>query len=667
MKTKNVLIAFVCILFCLPLVAQAGFGDTNTLVGRQYNPEGSGAEPLESYLDNPSGFAFGANGDIYMADKYNNVIRKYERARGVVTTHAGTGDFGKLDGFRPLTTWGYPEDIEVDRDGNLYVADTLNNRIRKIVGNEVITIVSEGLSHPRGLMIRGDQLFIADTGHNRLLRCNLDGSNLIVEESNLVTPTKMDWSGDKVYFLNEGHNSVESINLSIRPGQEGRRRRVAGGFVNLGGLSVHGDYLYVTAGRQGVWNEIWSISLSDENDKELLQQRRETEMLNYSSDLRFYRPDPTNRPSYFQMYVLFSGGNSMYTFEADGSDEQILIGKERYNNEVGTRSETLIGRPQALAMTPDGNKMYIVGNHRFYTFDLRSVTSTEVAGSSFDSYTEGTGSAVRTSDPTQIAADPDGKTVYFVDRNNHRIRKIDMTTGTTEYITGAGEINFFGDYSAYQEGGPCAGEYERGVAGCAYFNRPTGIVLAADGATLYGAEVAGQRIRAVEIATGATSLVAGSGVAGFRDGIGSSAQFNGPYTMSLSSDGRGLYVTDKYNHAIRRVDLYSKEVNTIVGKGVPGYSEAGFSDAYLAIPEYIITDPVTGNLYFTEAGNFRVRMVDFSAGVTRLVAGTGDRGTLNAAGGRSTWSGPKGLAIKGRTLFVADYYNDLIRYVDINR
>lgn len=310
--------------------------------------------------------------------------------------------------------------------------------------------------------------------------------------------------------------------------------------------------------------------------------------------------------------------------------------------------------------------MYIAENNKLAVYDMYQKTLTELAGHVMDSYTEGSGAEARFSDITSIAISPDDAWLYLVDRNNHRIRKVNTGSGKTQYITGAGGTNFsFGseESNGYQEGEPCPGETERGVEGCAYFNRPTGLAVSPDGKSLYVAEGSNNRIRKVDIATGETSLVAGNGIASFVDGVGSAATFNGPYSADITSDGKTLYVADKYNHAIRKIDLATQRVTTVVGKGVIGLKDGAFSGAYLAIPEYVQEE--NGVLYWTEAGTHTVRVGFLSSQQVVTLSGNASRGYTDGAGKDAEWNNPKGFDFRAGKIYVADSTNDVIRTIQL--
>lgn len=109
--------------------------------GSAGNSDGNGVNASFTY---PVGVAVDASGNVYVADYYGNIIRKITSA-GVVTTLAGSGVEGKLDGTGVSASFSGPSGITVDTFGNVYVADTLNHSIRKIsTSGQVTTIAGSG-------------------------------------------------------------------------------------------------------------------------------------------------------------------------------------------------------------------------------------------------------------------------------------------------------------------------------------------------------------------------------------------------------------------------------------------------------------------------------------------------------------------------------------------
>jgi hypothetical protein len=96
-------------------------------------------------FNDPYGMALDASGNIYVADILNNSIRKITVATGIVSTYAGSGTKGFTNGSAATASFNYPLGCAFDSDGNLYVCDTYNNVIRKIsAGGTVSTFAGTG-------------------------------------------------------------------------------------------------------------------------------------------------------------------------------------------------------------------------------------------------------------------------------------------------------------------------------------------------------------------------------------------------------------------------------------------------------------------------------------------------------------------------------------------
>ncbi len=115
-------------------------GAVSTLAGSGAQGATNGAGTAASFHF-PFGLAVDRDGNVYVADAFSNEIRKITPA-GVVTTHAGTGAAGADDGPSPSATFDHPWDVALDAAGNLYVADGNNNKIRKISPAGIVTTVA---------------------------------------------------------------------------------------------------------------------------------------------------------------------------------------------------------------------------------------------------------------------------------------------------------------------------------------------------------------------------------------------------------------------------------------------------------------------------------------------------------------------------------------------
>ena len=119
-------------------ITSTGLVTTFAGSGHRGNVNGVGAEASFNY---PTGVAVDASGNVYVVDSSNFLIRKITTS-GVVTTFAGSGNYGSANGIGIAASFGAPDGIAVDSLGNIYVADTGNNLIRKITSTGVVTTLA---------------------------------------------------------------------------------------------------------------------------------------------------------------------------------------------------------------------------------------------------------------------------------------------------------------------------------------------------------------------------------------------------------------------------------------------------------------------------------------------------------------------------------------------
>jgi sugar lactone lactonase YvrE len=200
-----------------------------------------------------------------------------------------------------------------------------------------------------------------------------------------------------------------------------------------------------------------------------------------------------------------------------------------------------------------------------------------------------------------------------------------------------------------------------GVGTRARFSEPFGIATAPDG-TIFVAD-AGQAHLIRRVAPdGRVSTVAGGG-RGFRDGVATSAAFSTPSGIALAPDGT-LYVADTGNHAIRRITP-DGSVSTLAGDGTPGYVDGPAHQARFNGPIGIAV-AADGRILVTDTYNDRIRLIDLDGIVTTL-AGAEQPGADDGVGGGASFDTPTGLAFDARNiLYVADTGNSIVRVVDMD-
>lgn len=202
------------------------------------------------------------------------------------------------------------------------------------------------------------------------------------------------------------------------------------------------------------------------------------------------------------------------------------------------------------------------------------------------------------------------------------------------------------------------------------FNGPGGAFVAPNGCILV-ADLHNHRIRSFDPSTEALSTVMGNGQAMTSpDGtLIVEASVHCPHASAADNSGR-IFAAESYGNVITLVDHQSGTVKRIAGTGEKGFSGDGgpASDAMLNEPAGIAFD-LSGNMYFNDFGNNRIRMVD-TAGFIHTVAGTGEWGYSGDGGPatQATMAGPYGVACDQTRgyLYIADHGNACIRKIDLN-
>jgi len=243
--------------------------------------------------------------------------------------------------------------------------------------------------------------------------------------------------------------------------------------------------------------------------------------------------------------------------------------------------------------------------------------------------------------------------LYFCDLGNQRIRRLDPITKRTTDIAGTGAPGYAGD------GGPAAS---------ASLNMPHEIAFDGRG-HMYIAERDNHVVRKVDAITGTISTLVGTGVAGFSGdgGQAARAQLRQPHSIAIGPDGR-LLICDVGNHRIRAVNLSSGVIETIGGTGerLPTPDGAPLEGTPLNGPRTMAVDG-DGTIYLAlREGNALFRIAP-KTGTLHHLAGTGEQGYSGDGGParRAKLAGPKGLALHGRALYLADTESHTIRRVDL--
>jgi sugar lactone lactonase YvrE len=597
---------------------------------------GSGKPGLQVQLWTPNACAYDAAGNLYVADRNNHRVWCLA-ADGVMTTVAGTGapGFDGDGGAAERARLHDPAAVAVGATGDLYIADRLNHRIRRVSTSGVImTIAGTGvagyggdngpalqalLQHPTGLALDAQGvLYIADAGNNRLRIISpvgiittlagtgtegYNGENVAALQAWLAGPAGLTIEANGgVAFAEPGNNRVRRVT------PDGRVQTIAGnGQFGSVGEGVPGPTARL-ASPQGVAVDAAGVLIAD----------------TLSSRIRRVGLDGLIRTV---------GGTGRIGFSGDG----------------GPAAEAQLFLPAGLAIAPGGGYTIVDGgNDRVRRVDGAGVIRTIAGVGLYASGGDGGPATAATLLRPQGGAEGPGGVWYVADTYGQTIRRINLDR-TIESIAGNGEVGFAGD---------------DGPGTLARLDHPSDVV--ADGAgNVFISDTRNNRIRVVN-AAGTIRTFAGTGNAGNQGdgGPAAAAQFSNP--RGLARDGTGnLYVVDQGNSRVRRI-LTSGLVQAVAGTGEAGFAGDGGPalQAKFNSPEGLALDSA-GNVFICDTANHRVRRVS-PAGIITTVAGNGVAG-FSGDGGQArnaALHSPMGVAVgEDGSLYLADYNNHRIRRV----
>lgn len=198
---------------------------------------------------------------------------------------------------------------------------------------------------------------------------------------------------------------------------------------------------------------------------------------------------------------------------------------------------------------------------------------------------------------------------------------------------------------------------QNGVGALATFNRPHGVAVDASG-TVYVADTGNHKVRMIS-PDGTVTDFAGTGVVGSSDGPAGSAAFDSPVGVTVDADGN-VYVSDSTRHTIRLITKLGM-VRTIAGSGTAGFADGMANNAMFSGPSGIALD-AKGNLYVADSQNQAIRVVSPAGMVTTLAGSPQRRGMDDGTGDVASFAGPKAVAVDSSgAVYVADEQNMAVR------
>jgi sugar lactone lactonase YvrE len=513
-----------------------------------YNSDGIAATSAE--LNGPNSVAIDSSGNIYIADYTNNRIRKVTISTGFISTVAGTGTASYSGDGAAATSakLDTPSGVAVDSSGNIYIADRTNDRVRKVTISTgyISTVAGNGsscgsptggcgdgsaatsanLTSPNSVVLDSSgNIYIADSGDNRIREVTISTGNISTVAGN-GTPGYSGDGGAATSAEIDGPNGAaldSSGNIYISDTQDRRIRVVNPGTGHISTLAGNGTQGATGNGGPAISAELddpkqiavdglGNVYLADATAEEVrlvqLNTTFPTTALGGSSAVQDFFLETTAAETL----------TSMTAQQSQGSKQEYSIGTITgctVNGSTSNPSGTICTLPITFtpaypgprnvpltAVTGTGNVGFgLTGTGAGPLAVLIPGIVSTVAGNGTAGTTGNGGAATSAelNDPGNVAVDSAGN-MYIANYNNQDIQKVTASSGNISIVAGNGTSGYSGDGSA---------------ATSAEFKHPSGLGIDSAG-NIYIADKNNCRIRKVTVATGVIATVAGNGTCSYH-------------------------------------------------------------------------------------------------------------------------------------------------------
>ena len=631
-------------------------------------PSGTGAA-----LNSPRGVAVDLAGNVYIADSSNNVIRKVTLATGIITTIAGvtpgggiaaTAGFGGDGGPASAAVFNTPEDIQVDPNGNIFIADQANVRIRVIYMGGALVANLIAKTNPGTTATVGNIYTIIGSvtpGTTQVAPTTTNYGPTLATQVPVGSARKiaLDSHGN-IFFADNTNNVIWFLDATT-----GYLRVIAGTLsttpVACAGASdkfgdncpAVGDTTFASNNSMGVdVDSLGQLYITDPIDKLVRKVFTNQSFpsvaagtsITQTLEIHFGLGDgpATTNPYTLLGTTAFTLGTATCTTNADTTQDCLL---------PVTYTPVVPGRESArLTFNSRLNGATVVGLSAAGT--IPAVALDPGNATSF---------VTNLGNPQGIAQDSAGNT-YIADTANNRVLRL-TSAGAQTTFAGTGTVGYTGDGA---------------IATAATLKAPRSVVVARNG-FVYIADTGNNAIRRVDPATGIISTYGGGAATvcaqpndTFGDGcLATSATFNAPAGLAADSDGN-IFVSDTGNNLIREI-AFSGFAYFVAG-GAPSVCSAGDTFGNGCLPAQTIFHAPTAlqvdanrNIFVADTGSNEVREIVAATNLVTDLAGTGQAGSSGngGLGSSAQLSGPTGLSVDAAgQVYIADTGNSAIRVVN---
>jgi len=610
----------------------ASTGMISTVAGDgNFAYSGDGLPAIDAAMFEPSGVAVDMQKNIYIADTFNNVIREVTYDNGIINTVAGSG-YGAsefIGGYSgdggPATTAElyFPQDVAVDNQLNLYIADTYNSVIRKVTrANGIINTfagnndycysasgdggpaLSGGVCYPSGVSLDPfGNVYVASTSYSRIEKVIVSANPPSVATAVPVfSVTGGSYPGPQIVTLSDATPGAAIYVTLDGTTPNGASTGYFGpinvtGTVNIKAIAVAPGYLpsSVVTAPYTITSKPASVITTFAGNGTMGFTGVGGQAA--AAEVSFTHGVATDSKG--NVFFTDTGNNLVWKVAAGTGIISIAAGNgtRGYSGDNGPASGAELSGPNALALDATGN-LYIADEYNRVVRMVAGSTGviTTITGNGTSGYSGDNGPAVAAelATPDGLACDTVGN-LYIADNSSSVIRRVNLNTGIITTFAGDGNYIFAGD---------------GGLALAAGIPNPT--ALAVDGAgDLYIADQS-NHLRKVTVSTGIITSVAGNGSYGYS-GDGGQAINAEIQIQGIAFDKAGnLYIASDYSGTVREISAATGIITTIAGNGYGQFNGDGISAtvAEMSYPNEIAFD-AAGNLYIGDSNNFRIRKVTF--------------------------------------------------------